>query len=96
MTLGVARDISLIILIVPMLICALVPSALVFGAWWVTRRTRRALPPRFNQARSGIRRVRDGIDRATRVVAAPVFSTEAQSARMRAMWRAARGTRREN
>lgn len=96
MTLAVARDISLIILIVPMLICALVPSALVFGAWWMTRRTCRALPPRFQQARSGIRRVRDGIDRVTRTVTAPIFSTESQSASVRAIWRATRGKRREN
>ena len=95
MTLGAARDISLIILIVPTLICALVPAALVFGAWWVMRRTRRALPPRFEQARTAVRRARDGIDRATQAATAPIFYAETQSARWRATWRSLRGTRRE-
>ena len=95
MTLGAARDISLIILIVPMLICALVPGAVVFGGWWATRRARRALPLRFQQARAVVRRTRDGIDSATRVMTAPILYRETQSARWRAMWRTLRGTRRE-
>ena len=95
MTLGVARDISLIILICPMLICALLPAAIVFGSWWVMRRTRRALPPRFQQARALVRRTRDGIDGATRVIGAPIFYGETQSARVRAIWRSLRGSHSE-
>ena len=90
MTLGVARDISLIILICPLLICLLAPAAIVFGSWWVMRRTRRALPPRFQQARGLIRRTRDGLDGATRAFSAPIFFFETQAARMRAMRRSLR------
>lgn len=90
MTLGVARDISLIILIVPLLICALVPGGIVFGAWWATRRVRFALPARLRQARTAVRRSRDAIDRVTQVIGAPIFYRETQSARLRAMWRALR------
>ncbi|MGH2592057.1 MAG: hypothetical protein ACRDGG_00940 [Anaerolineae bacterium] len=86
MTLGVARDISLILLIVPTLICALVPAALAFGAWWATRRVRFALPSRIRQARTAVRRVRDAIDRTTDVVTKPIYFGETQSARWRAMW----------
>ena len=90
MTLGVARDISLIILICPMLICLLIPAAIAFGSWWAVRRTCRALPPRFQQARGLMRRARDGLDGATRVFSAPIFFYETQVARMRAMRRSLR------
>ena len=90
MALSVARDISLIILIVPLLICALVPSAIVFGAWWATRRVRFALPARIHQTRAAVRRSRDVIDRVTQVVSVPIVYRETQSARLRAMWRALR------
>ena len=93
MTLGVARDISLILLIVPALLCALVPAAMAFGAWYVAWRTQRALPPLFGKARAGIRRTRDGLDSVTQVVSRPVYFGETQSARLRAMWRALRSHR---
>ena len=90
MTLGAARDISLIILIVPMLICALVPAAIAFGAWWGMRRVRRAIPPQLQKVRTGIRKTRDGVDAATRVIVTPIVYAETQSASRRAMWRALR------
>jgi len=87
MALGVARDISLIILIVPACLCALLPAAMAFGAWYLTRRTRLALPPRIRAARSVVRRSRDAIDRGTGLVTKPIYFYETQSARLRAMWR---------
>ena len=98
MTLGVARDISLILLIVPTLICALVPAALAFGAWWATRRVRFALPSRIRQARTAVRRVRNAIDRVTAAITRPIYYREMQAARLRAMWRfliSPRGTNQE-
>jgi hypothetical protein len=90
LTIPVLRDISLIILIVPTCLCLLVPAAIVFGAWWGVRRTRRALPPVFLKARTGVRRTRDAIDAATQTITRPIYAGETQSARWRAMWRAAR------
>jgi hypothetical protein len=92
-TLGVARDISLILLMVPACLCAMLPAAIVFGSWWGVRKVRRGLPRAFRTARSGVRRTRDGIDGATRVITRPIFFGESWSARLRAMWRrlAARG-----
>ncbi len=87
MTLGAARDISLILLICPAFLCALVPAAMAFGAWYVTWRAQRAMPPLFGRARRGVRRTRDAIDSATRVVARPIYASATQSARLRAMWR---------
>jgi hypothetical protein len=95
MTLGEARDISLIILICPALICALIPAAIVFGSWYAMRRTTRALPPQFQKARGAMRRTRDGVDAATRVITRPIFYAETQSARVRSVWRSLRGLRRE-
>jgi hypothetical protein len=88
MTLGEARDIALIILIFPALICSVVPAAIVFGMLWVTLRVRAGLPGPLRQARDGVSRVRDGVDRASRVLASPVFFGEMQSAKWRARWRA--------
>lgn len=93
MTLGVARDISLILLICPALLCTLVPAAMAFGAWYLTWRTQRAMPPLFRKARAGIRRTRDGLDSATRAVSKPIVYRETQSARLRAMLRALRPQR---
>jgi hypothetical protein len=93
-TLGIARDISLIFLICPALLCALVPAAMAFGAWYVTWRAQRAMPPLFGKARRGLRRTRDAIDSATRVMTKPVYYGETQSARLRAMRRALRAGRR--
>jgi hypothetical protein len=93
MTLGVARDIALIILIVPALLCMLLPAALAFGAWWLARRAGVALRPRIRQASSGVRRTRDALDGATRAMTRPIYFGETQSVRWRAMWRA---LRREN
>lgn len=93
MTLGVARDISLILLICPAFLCALVPAAMAFGAWYVAWRTQRAMPSLFGRARAGIRRTRDGLDRATGVVTKPIYYRETQSARLRAVWRALRPQR---
>lgn len=87
-TLGVARDISLIILMIPTCLCALIPAAIVFGSWWGMRRVRRVVPRAFQTARSGARRTRDGIDGLTRLVTRPIFFGEALSARLRAIGRA--------
>jgi hypothetical protein len=95
MIIPVARDISLIILIVPACLCALVPAAMVFGAWWVTRRVRFALPPRIRQARSAVRRSRDALDRATGMMTRPVVYGHTQSARARAIWRSLKSRRAE-
>ena len=94
MAIGIARDISLMCLICPVLICLLVPLGIMFGSWYVTRVTSRALPPQFEKAQNGILRVRDMIVRVGAMVAKPVIFFESQSARWRAMWRAfLRGTR---
>ena len=88
MTLDAAANIALIILIVPALICSVVPAAIVFGALRATLRVRAWLPGPMRQALDGTGRVRDGVDRASRALAGPVFFGEAQSAKWRARWRA--------
>ncbi|HET7088734.1 MAG TPA: hypothetical protein VFL17_08805 [Anaerolineae bacterium] len=93
MTLGEARDIALIILIVPALICSMVPAAIVFWMLWVTRRARAGLTRPMHQAHDMARRTRDGVDRASRALAGPVFFGESQSAKWRARWRALRAQR---
>jgi len=99
MTLAAARDISLILLLVPTCLCALVPAAMAFGAWYVAYRVNRSLPPRIRSGRSLVQRLRDVTDRATGVVTRPIYAGEMQSARLRAMWRelvSPRGPNRES
>ena len=88
MTLGDARDIALMILIVPALICSLAPAAIVIGALWATHRVRVWLPPSMRRAREGMRRVQDGTDKLSRALAGPIVFGETQSAKWRARWRA--------
>ena len=88
MTLGDGRDIALMILIVPALICSAVPAAIVFGALWVTRRVRVGLLPSIRRAREGTLRVRDGTDKLSRALAGPIVFGETRSAKWRARWRA--------
>ena len=96
MTLGEARDIALIILIVPALICSVVPAAIAFGMLWAMRRARAGLLRSMRQAQDLARRTQDGADRASRALAGPVFFGEIQSATWRARWRALRAQRASN
>lgn len=88
MTIAIARDISLIILICPMLICLLIPLGIAFGAWWGTRKANKALRPRLQTVRFKVLDVRDVIVRTGDQAARPIYFFEGLSARWRAMWRA--------
>jgi len=93
MTLGDARDISLIILIIPALICLIVPAAIVFGALWATLRVRAWLRSSLRRTREGVRRFGEGTDKASLALARPIVFGETQSAKWRARWRALRQER---
>ena len=93
MTIAVARDISLIILICPMLICLLLPLAIAFGAWWGTRKVNHALPPRIQKVRFKVLDTRNAIVRVGDQASRPIYFFASQKARWRAMWRALRGRR---
>ena len=80
------RDVSLIILLTPCLLCLLVPIALMAGINWLTRRGRRALPDKFHAAQRGLRKVDDVVDRAGEKIAAPFIAAESRSAQLKAQW----------
>lgn len=80
------RDVSLILLLTPCLICLLIPIAVLFGANWLTHRGRRALPDKFHAAHRGLRKVDEIVDRAGEKAAAPFIAAESRSAQIKAQW----------
>ncbi len=80
------RDVSLIILLTPCLLCLLVPIAVMVGVNWLTRKGRRALPDKLHAAQRGLRKVDEIVDRAGEKAAAPFIAAETRRAQVRAQW----------
>jgi len=80
------RDVSLILLLTPCLLCLLIPIAIMFGVNWLTHKGRRALPDKFHAAQRGMRRVDAIVDRAGEKAAAPFIAAETRSAQLKAQW----------
>ena len=80
------RDVSLILLLTPCLLCLLVPIAVMVGVNWLTRKGRRALPDKLHAAQRGLRRVDGIVDRAGEKAAAPFIAAETRSAQAKAQW----------
>ena len=80
------RDVSLIILLTPCLLCLLVPIAVMAGVNWLTRKGRRALPDKFHAAQRGLHKVDEIVDRAGEKAAAPFIAAETRSAQIKAQW----------
>ncbi len=94
--LGALRDVSLIILIVPMLLCLLVPLAILFGSNWALRKGRKGLARQWPKAHEMMRRVDEQVDRAGEKIAAPLMTAEARVVTVKAWWRYLRKTGRNH
>ena len=84
--LGPLRDVSLIILLLPMCLCLLVPLAVMAGSAYLLRRGRLALPGQLHRAHGALRRVDEAVDKAGEKIAAPFIAAEVQAGRARAQW----------
>ena len=80
------RDVSLIILLTPCMICLLIPIAVMVGTNWLARQGRRALPDKLHAAHRGLRKVDAIVDRAGEKAAAPFIAAESRSAQIKAQW----------
>jgi hypothetical protein len=80
------RDVSLIILLTPCLICLLIPIAVMVGVNWLTRQGRRALPDKLHAAQRGLRQVDEIVNRAGAKAAAPFIAAESRRAQIKAQW----------
>ncbi len=80
------RDVSLILLLTPCLLCLLIPLAVLAGMNWLSYRGRRALPDKLHAAQRGMRKVDKMVDRAGEKVAAPFIAAESRSAQLKAQW----------
>ena len=80
------RDVSLILLLTPCLLCLLVPIAVMVGVNWLTRKGRLALPDKLHAAQRGMRKVDAIVDRAGEKAAAPFIAAETRTAQIKAQW----------
>lgn len=78
------RDVSLILLLTPCLLCLLIPIAVMVGLNWLTRKGRRALPDKFHAAHRGLRQIDAIVERAGVKVAAPFIAAETRGAQIKA------------
>jgi len=81
------RDVSLIILIVPCMICLLVPLAILLGTNWALRKGRKGLKPKLQSAQQVMHKIDEKVDRAGEKIASPFIAAEANSVKMRTWWR---------
>jgi hypothetical protein len=84
------RDISLIILIVPMLLCLLIPLALLGGSTWLLHKGGRALRPRLQTVHRTLQQVDDRVDQASHKVISPFVWIEMHGVMLQTWWRGLR------
>ncbi len=77
--LGPLRDVSIIFLVIPVMLCLLIPLALTIGMAYLLVRTRRFLPPKFRLVRLQAQRVNAAVDRAGAKVTSSLAAAEAKS-----------------
>lgn len=70
------RDVSLIILIVPTLLCLLIPLAILFGSVWLMGKANKGLRPKMQTAHRSMREVERKVDRAGERIVRPFISLE--------------------
>ncbi len=80
------RDVSLIILIVPMMLCLLVPLAMVGGSVFLLHKGNKGLRPKLQQAHRSMRAVEAKVDQASNKVASPFISIEAKWIHAKTFW----------
>jgi hypothetical protein len=81
------RDVSLIILLTPCLLCMLVPLAALGGSVWLAHKGTRALPGAFKTVDKQVKRTTDVVNKAGDRLAAPFIAAESRTARWQAQWR---------
>ncbi len=77
--LGPLRDVSIIFLVIPVMLCLLIPLALTIGMAYLLVRTRRFLPPKFRLVRLQAQRVNAAVDKAGEKVTSSLAAAEAKS-----------------
>jgi hypothetical protein len=70
------RDVSLIILIIPTMLCLLIPAAILFGSVWLMGKTNKGLRPKLQSAHRSMREVEQKVDRVGQRIANPFISFE--------------------
>ncbi len=82
----ILRDISLIILIVPTMLCLMVPLAILIGSNWLMRKGRTALPPKFDTAYQALRKIDEKVDQAGEKIAKPFIAAEMRTIMIKTWW----------
>src|SRR5512141_1293195 len=80
------RDVSLIILIVPTMLCLLIPLVILGGSVWLMGKGNKALRPKLQLAHHSLRKIESRVDRVTNQIAKPFISLEMLWVQVRTFW----------
>jgi hypothetical protein len=86
------RDVSLIILIFPVMLCLLIPAAILFGSVWLAGKANKNLRPKLQSAHRSMREVEQQVDRVGQRIVKPFIALEMRWVRIQVFLR---GLRRE-
>ena len=81
------RDVSLIILIFPVMLCLLIPMAILFGSVWLTGKANKNLRPKLQSAHRSMREVEQKVDRAGQRIVKPFVALEMRWVRIQVFLR---------
>lgn len=80
------RDVSLIILIIPTLLCLLIPLVILGGSVWLMGKGNKALRPKLQSAHRLLRKIEGRVDGVTDQIAKPFISLEMRWVQIRTFW----------
>ena len=85
--LGPLRDVSIIILVCQGMLCLIIPLALMGGLAYVSYRTHRALPSKFQLVQTQAQRMNKGVDQAGAKIISSLAAAEAKYTRTETLLR---------
>jgi hypothetical protein len=83
------RDVSLIILIIPVMLCLLIPAAILFGSVWLMGKANKGLRPKLQTAHRSMREVEQKVDRVGQRIVNPFIALELRWVRLKILVRGA-------
>ncbi len=83
------RDVSLIILIIPTMLCLLIPAVILFGSVWLMGKANKGLRPKLQIAHRSMREVEQKVDRVGQRIANPFIVLELRWVRLQVFLRGA-------
>ncbi|HZY44115.1 MAG TPA: hypothetical protein VFF70_05120 [Anaerolineae bacterium] len=89
------RDVSLILLIFPVMLCLLIPIGILFGSVWLTGKANKNLRPKVQSAHRSMREVERKVDRVGQRIVRPLVALEMRWVRIQVFLRGLRLERKQ-